>query len=62
MKNIIRVDLVSYNRILRCFFLFDLKTEKLTHQDLGQMQMYVNYYGRKVKQLEFFFVNIKKTL
>jgi len=43
------VDLVFYNRLLRCFVLFDLKIGKLTHQDLGQMQMYVNYYDRKVK-------------
>jgi predicted nuclease of restriction endonuclease-like (RecB) superfamily len=43
------VDLVFYNRILRCFILFDLKIGKLTHQDIGQMQMYVNYYDRKVK-------------
>ena len=41
-----RVDLVMYNRLLRCFVLFDLKTGKLKHQDLGQMQMYVNYYDR----------------
>lgn len=44
------VDLVFYNRLLRCFVLFDLKTAKLTHQDLGQMQMYVHYYDRYVKQ------------
>lgn len=44
-----RVDLVFYNRILRCFVLIDLKTGELTHQDIGQMQMYVNYYDRKVK-------------
>ena len=44
-----RVDLVFYNRLLRCFVLFDLKTEKLKHQDLGQMQMYVNYYDRYEK-------------
>ena len=43
------VDLVFYNRLLRCFVLIDLKIGKLTHQDLGQMQMYVNYYDRKVK-------------
>ncbi|MFM7016590.1 MAG: YhcG family protein [Bacteroidota bacterium] len=43
------VDLVFYNRYLRCFVLFDLKLGKLTHQDIGQMQMYVNYYDRKVK-------------
>ncbi len=44
-----RVDLVFYNRILQCFVLIDLKIGKLTHQDLGQMQMYVNYYDRFVK-------------
>jgi len=43
------VDLVLYNRLLRCFVLIDLKIGKLTHQDLGQMQMYVNYYDRHVK-------------
>lgn len=41
-----RVNLVMYNRLLRCFVLFDLKTGKLKHQDLGQMKMYVNYYDR----------------
>ena len=41
------VDLVFYNYILRCFVLCDLKTEELTHADLGQMQMYVNYYERE---------------
>ena len=44
-----RVDLVLYNRLLRCFVVIDLKTGKLKHQDLGQMQMYVNYYDRYVK-------------
>lgn len=44
-----RVDLVFYNRLLRCFVLFDLKIGTLKHQDIGQMQMYVNYYDRKVK-------------
>jgi len=44
-----RVDLVFYNRILKSFVLIDLKIGKLTHQDLGQMQMYVNYYDRFVK-------------
>lgn len=43
------VDLVFYNRLLKCFVLFDLKIGKLTHQDIGQMQMYVNYYDRMVK-------------
>lgn len=43
------VDLVLYNRILQCYVLIDLKTDKLTHQDLGQMQMYVNYFDRYVK-------------
>ncbi|MDN5286702.1 MAG: hypothetical protein JWR38_2976 [Mucilaginibacter sp.] len=46
------VDLVFYNRLLKCFVLFDLKIGKLTHQDIGQMQMYVNYYDRKIKQPE----------
>ena len=44
-----RVDLVCYNRILRCYVLFDLKIGELTHQDLGQMQMYVHHYDRHVK-------------
>lgn len=43
------VDLVFYNRLLKCFVLIDLKIGKLKHQDLGQMQMYVNYYDRFVK-------------
>ncbi|WP_018630144.1 PDDEXK nuclease domain-containing protein [Niabella aurantiaca] len=43
------VDLVFYNRLLKCFVLFDLKIGKLTHQDIGQMQMYVNFYDRKIK-------------
>ena len=44
------VDLVFYNRLLKCFVLIDLKIGKLQHQDLGQMQMYINYYDRYVKQ------------
>ena len=43
------VDLVFYNRLLQCYVLIDLKIGKLTHQDLGQMQMYVNYFDRFVK-------------
>jgi len=43
------VDLVFYNRLLRCYVLIDLKLDKLSHQDLGQMQMYVNYFDRYVK-------------
>jgi predicted nuclease of restriction endonuclease-like (RecB) superfamily len=43
------VDLVFYNRLLKCYVLIDLKRDKLTHQDLGQMQMYVNYFDRHVK-------------
>jgi predicted nuclease of restriction endonuclease-like (RecB) superfamily len=43
------VDLVFYNRLLQCYVLIDLKTDKLVHQDLGQMQMYVNYYDRNIK-------------
>lgn len=41
------VDLVFYNRLLRCFVIFELKRGKLTHQDLGQLQMYVNYFDRE---------------
>ena len=42
------IDLVFYNYILKCFVLIDLKTGKLAHQDIGQMQMYVNYYTREL--------------
>ena len=44
------LDLVLYNRLLQCYVIIDLKTDKLRHQDLGQMQMYVNYFDRYVKQ------------
>jgi predicted nuclease of restriction endonuclease-like (RecB) superfamily len=44
------IDLVFYNRLLRCFVLMELKIGKLTHKDLGQLQMYVNYYDRKIKK------------
>jgi len=40
------VDLVFYNRLLQCFVIIEIKTTKLTHQDIGQLQMYVNYYDR----------------
>lgn len=40
------VDLVFYNRLLQCFVIVEIKTHKLTHQDIGQLQMYVNYYDR----------------
>ena len=46
------VDLVFYNRLLKCFVLVDLKIGELKHQDIGQMQMYVNYYDRKIKSEE----------
>ncbi len=46
------IDLVFYNRILRCFVLIDLKIGELTHKDLGQMQMYVNYYDREIRLAE----------
>ena len=46
------VDLVFYNRILQCFILFEIKINKLTHEDLGQLQMYVNYYDR-MEKLDF---------
>lgn len=45
-------DLVFYNRLLRCFIIIDLKIGKVSHQDIGQMQMYVNYYDREIKQDE----------
>ena len=44
-----RIDLVFYNRILKCFVLIDLKIGELKHQDIGQMQMYVNFYDREIK-------------
>jgi predicted nuclease of restriction endonuclease-like (RecB) superfamily len=44
------VDLVFYNRLLQCYVLIDLKIDELVHQDLGQMQMYVNYFDRYVKK------------
>jgi predicted nuclease of restriction endonuclease-like (RecB) superfamily len=44
-----KIDLVFYNRILKCFVIIDLKIGELKHQDIGQMQMYVNYYDRYVK-------------
>jgi predicted nuclease of restriction endonuclease-like (RecB) superfamily len=44
------IDLVFYNRLLRCFVIVEIKTAKLTHQDIGQLQMYVNYYDRYEKQ------------
>jgi predicted nuclease of restriction endonuclease-like (RecB) superfamily len=44
------LDLVLYNRLLQCYVLIDFKTKKLQHKDLGQMQMYVNYYDRNIKQ------------
>ncbi|HHW7520588.1 TPA: PDDEXK nuclease domain-containing protein [Mannheimia haemolytica] len=43
------VDLVCYNRLLQCFVIFEIKTHKLTHQDLEQLQMYVNYFDRVEK-------------
>ncbi|MDO9576664.1 MAG: PDDEXK nuclease domain-containing protein [Candidatus Cloacimonadales bacterium] len=46
------IDLVFYNRLLRCFVIIDLKIGELRHQDLGQMQMYVNYYDREIKMAD----------
>lgn len=43
------MDLVLYNRLLQCFVIIEIKTHKLTHQDLGQLQMYVNYFDRVEK-------------
>ena len=45
-------DLVFYNRLLRCFVVIELKTRKITHEDIGQLQMYVNYYDREEKLSE----------
>ncbi len=59
------IDLVFYNRLLQCFVLIEIKTEKLTHQDIGQMQMYVNYYivlksrSLKIQVLAFCCVRIR---
>jgi predicted nuclease of restriction endonuclease-like (RecB) superfamily len=44
------IDLVFFNRLLQCFVIIEIKTNKLTHQDIGQLQMYVNYYDRYEKQ------------
>ncbi len=46
-KKHFHIDLVLFNRILRCFLLLDLKIGELTHEDIGQMQMYVNFYDRE---------------
>lgn len=46
------IDLVFYHRFLRCFVLLDLKIGELTHENLGQMQMYVNFYDRKIRQTD----------
>src|SRR5258708_18763183 len=43
------IDLVFYHTVLKCYVLLDLKTGKLTHQDLGQLQLYVNYYDREIR-------------
>ena len=48
MTEDIFIDLVFYNYILKCFVIIDLKLWDLTHQDIGQMQMYVNYYTREM--------------
>lgn len=48
-EKIFRIDLVFYNRILKSFVLIDLKIGELKHQDIGQMQMYVNYYDREIR-------------
>jgi len=44
------IDLVFYNRLLQCFVIIEIKTTKFTHQDIGQLQMYVNYYDRYEKK------------
>jgi len=45
-------DLIFYNRLLRCFVVIEIKTHKIMHEDLGQLQMYVNYYDRYEKLLD----------
>ncbi len=45
-------DLVFYNRLLKCFVIIDLKLGKVPHQDIDQMQMYVNYYDREIKSAD----------
>jgi predicted nuclease of restriction endonuclease-like (RecB) superfamily len=45
-----KIDLVFYNRLMQCFVLFDIKTDKITHGDIGQIQMYVNYYDREIRE------------
>ena len=45
-------DLVFYNRLLKCFVIIDLKIGKVTHKDIGQIEMYVNYYDREIKSIE----------
>jgi len=44
------IDLVFYNRLLQCFVIIEIKTDKITHEHIGQLQMYVNYYDRYEKQ------------
>ena len=44
------IDLVLYNRLLQCFVIIEIKTSKITHQDIGQLQMYVNYHDRYEKK------------
>jgi len=44
------IDLVFYNRLLQCFVIFEMVIRKLTHEDIGQLQMYVNYYDRYEKR------------
>ena len=44
------IDLILYNRLLQCFVIIEIKTGKITHQDIGQLQMYVNYHDRFEKK------------
>lgn len=46
------IDLVFYNYVLKCFVLIDLKLDKLTHQDIGQMDFYVRYFDNEIKEKE----------
>ncbi len=44
-------DLVFYNNILKCYIIFELKIGEVTHKDIGQLNMYVNYYDKNIKQV-----------
>ena len=49
-ENDFYIDLVFYNHILKCFFIIDLKTQKLTHKDIGQMDFYLRYFEKEIRK------------